>query len=121
MTLIEVTLVIAVLLGLISVLFLGVAAYKKGAHRARCVMNSATVQKAVRSYANLYGLNAGDTLIHTTALVGAGKMFEVAPECPEYGVYVWETELPLQGVPYIDCNDPNNSPQYHYPQNSSGW
>ena len=121
LTLIEVTLVIAVLLGLISVLFLGATAYKKGADRAQCLVNSASVQKAVRSYANIYQLNVGDPLIHTTQLIGSGNMFESEPVCPEYGAYLWETEVPAVGTPYIDCWDPNNSPEYHYPQNTLGW
>jgi competence protein ComGC len=121
LTLIEVTLVIAVLLGLISVLFIGVAAYKKGADRAECLVNSASVQKAVRAYANIYQLNPGDSLIHTTRLVGSGGMFETEPACPQYGAYLWETQVPAIGTPYIDCWDPNNSAEYHYPQNTAGW
>ncbi len=62
MTLIEVTLVIAVLLGLISVLFIGVKAYKRGSDRAKCILNVSTLQKAVRSYQNLYELEEGDAL-----------------------------------------------------------
>jgi hypothetical protein len=46
LTLIEVTLVIAVLLGLISVLFIGVSAYKEGSNRSKCILNISNVQKA---------------------------------------------------------------------------
>ena len=121
LTLIEVTLVIALLLGLISVLFIGVKAYKKGSDRAKCLMTSATVQKAVRSYQNLYNLSAGDPLVHTVSLVGTGKMFETVPACPYYGTYAWATEVPNADSPYIDCSDPDNSALYHYPRNTSGW
>ena len=121
MTLIEVTLVIAVLLGLVSVLFLGVSAYRDGSHRATCLLNSSTVQKAVRSYQNMYELNTGDALIHTTSLIGSGMMLESEPVCPKYGVYVWETSVPAMGGTYIDCNDPDNSAAYHYPQSTNGW
>lgn len=121
MTLIEVTLVIAVTLGLLSVLFLGVSAYKQGSYRARCLLNSSTVQKAVRSYQNMYELKTGDPLIHTDSLVGTGKMLETEPQCPQYGAYVWETTVPATGGTYIDCSDPDNSAAYHYPQNTSGW
>ena len=75
LTLIEVTLVIAVLLGLISVLFIGVAAYKKGSDRAKCILNISTVQKAARSYQNLYDLRNGDALA-VGDIAGAGKMIE---------------------------------------------
>lgn len=121
LTLIEVTLVIAVLLGLISVLFIGVTAYKKGTDRAQCLINSSSVQKAVRSYANIYQLNTGDALIHSAQLIGSSNMFESEPLCPQYGTYVWETEVPAVGAPYIDCMDPNNSGEFHYPQNTMGW
>ncbi len=121
MTLIELTLVIAVLLGLITALFVGVGAYKNGSDRAQCLVNASSVQKAVRSYQNLYQLNSGDALNHTGTLVAANGMFVVEPVCPKYGVYVWETTVPANGVPYIDCNDPNNSATFHYPQKLSGW
>ena len=121
MTLIEVTLVIAVLLGLISALFVGALAYKNGSDRAECLVIASSVQKAVRSYQNLYELSSGDSLTHTGTLVGVEGMFAVEPECPKYGTYAWETTVPANGVPYIDCNDPNNTATFHYPQNRSGW
>ena len=121
LTLIEITLVIAVLLGLITVLFLGVSAYKEGANRAECILNVSTTQKAVRSHQNLFKLAVGDPLNHETELVGEGKFLETAPECPTYGGYDWDTIVPAIGTPYIDCWDPNNGPEYHHPQNTSGW
>ena len=48
-------------------------------------------------------------------------MFENEPVCPEYGVYVRATQVPAVGSPCIDCMDPNNSAEYHYPRNTSGW
>ena len=121
LTLIEVTLVIAVLLGLISVLFIGVSAYKEGSDRAECLVISSTVQKAVRSYQNLYELEIGDPLVRTGTLVGPEGMFATEPECPRYGTYVWETTVPANDTPYIDCTDPDNTERYHYPQDVSGW
>ena len=75
LTLIEITLVIAVLLGLISVLFIGVSAYREGSNRAKCILNMSNVQKAVRAYQNLYEKNEGDSLA-LTDLVGTGKLIE---------------------------------------------
>ena len=118
MTLIEVTLVIAVLLGLISVLFIGVKAYKRGADRAKCILNVSTMQKAVRSYQNLYELDEGNALVKAT-LIGSGKMMEVEPTCPNaLNSYVWETEVPPIGTPYLDCNDTDDD---HTPATVSGW
>ena len=119
MTLIEVTLVIAVLLGLISILFIGVNAYKRGTDRAKCVLNVSTVQKAVRSYQNLYELDEGDGLTQTT-LVGSGKMFEVAPACPTTGNgYTWGAAVPVTGVQYCQCDDATGTD--HQPTNITTW
>lgn len=121
MTLIEVTLVISVMLSLIGVLFVGVEAYKRGADRAKCLLNSASVQKAARSHQNLYGLNPGDPMNHVGTIVGPGRMYEIEPVCPKYDAYAWLDVVPMTGQTYIDCHDPNNSPDYHYPQNIAGW
>ena len=119
MTLIEVTLVIAVLLGLISVLFIGVKAYKQGSDRAKCILNVSTVQKAVRSYQNLYELDEGDTIAQT-AIVGSGKMLEVAPGCPTAGnAYTWSATVPTTGSLMITCDDAGGTD--HQPASTDGW
>ncbi len=118
MTLIEVTLVIAVLLGLISVLFIGVKAYKRGSDRAKCILNVSTLQKAVRSYQNLYELEELDTLVQSD-LVGSGKMMEVAPTCPNaLNSYVWHTHVPITGEAFLDCDDADAD---HNPTTIAGW
>ena len=58
-SLLELTVVIAVLLSLTTVLLLGARAWKNGADRTACIMNIREVQMAVRSYQNLYGYSAG--------------------------------------------------------------
>ena len=119
MTLIEVTLVIAVLLGLISVLFIGVKAYKQGSDRAKCILNVSTVQKSVRSYQNLYELDEGDTLAQST-IVGSGKMLEVAPSCPTAGnSYTWSSTVPTTGTAMIVCDDATGTD--HAPATTDGW
>ncbi len=55
MTLLELTVVILVLLSLISILFIGARAWKRGSDRAICIIHIQSAQKGVRSYANLYG------------------------------------------------------------------
>ena len=119
LTLIEVTLVIAVLLGLISVLFIGVAAYKKGADRAKCILNISTVQKAARSYQNLYDLRNGDALV-TGDIAGAGKMIETVPACPDpTGSYTYGTTVPTPGVAFVDCSLAGADD--HVPASLAGW
>lgn len=118
LTLIEVTLVIAVLLGLISVLFIGVAAYKKGSDRAKCILNIATVQKAVRSYQNLYELSIGEALVDTD-IAGPGKMIETTPACPASGTYTFGTTVPAASTAYLTCS--LSATDDHVPASIAGW
>ncbi len=62
-TLIELSVVIAVLLLLVGVLFIGITAWKNGANKAACVVNLSSIQKAARGYANMNGLNIGGPCI----------------------------------------------------------
>ena len=56
MTLLELTVVILVLLSLISILFIGARAWKKGSDRAANILNIRNAQQAVRGHANVRGL-----------------------------------------------------------------
>ena len=58
-SLLELTVVIAVLLSLTTVLMLGARAWKAGADRTGCIVDIRNVQMSVRSYQNLYGYSAG--------------------------------------------------------------
>ena len=60
MTLLELTVVILVLLSLISILFIGARAWKRGSDRAASILQIRNVQQAVRSYSNMNGKNPGD-------------------------------------------------------------
>ncbi|MFD2257781.1 hypothetical protein ACFSSA_13955 [Luteolibacter algae] len=80
MTLLELTVVILVLLSLISILFIGARAWKKGSDRAASILQIRNVQQAVRSYSNMNGKNAGDTDADLrTEIFGAGKFIEKDP------------------------------------------
>jgi len=116
LTLIEITLVIAVLLGLISVLFIGVSAYKEGSNRSKCILTISSVQKAVRSYQNLYEIDNGAAMAYAT-IIGSGKMLEVLPACgsidgdnaPDPATswsaagYASTEIIPEPGTPFITC------------------
>ena len=65
-TLIELSVVIAVLLLLVGVLFIGITAWKNGANTAACIVNLSSIQKAVRGYQNMNGLATGATLTVAT-------------------------------------------------------
>ena len=59
LTLLELTVVIAVLLALLTMLFIGSRAWKRGSDRAACVLSLRNIQVATRSYQNMYGYNYG--------------------------------------------------------------
>jgi hypothetical protein len=102
MTLIEISLVIALLLGLIAVVFLGIGSYRAGADKAKCKMQLASVQKAVRAGSNFQALEIGDALADTSVF-GAGLMMASAPTCPSGGVITWAATVPAIGTPYGNC------------------
>ena len=116
LTLIEITLVIAVLLGLISVLFIGVTAYKEGSNRSKCILNISNVQKAVRSYQNLYEKDVADALL-TATIAGKGKMLETVPTCPSAGTYTFGTTVPAVGTAYLSCGIADHTPN----GGTAGW
>jgi type II secretory pathway pseudopilin PulG len=112
-TLIEISLVIALLLGLIAVVFLGLGNYRKGADQAKCKMQLAAVQKAVRSHANMQNLTAGTSpLVAADDVFGPGLVMEIEPTCPADGTdYTWAGVVPAVGVSYGTCDttDPSHA------------
>lgn len=117
-TLIEVTLVIGLILGLSSVLFVGITAYKKGSDRAICIQQLASVQKALRSFANLYALGPGETYTDLKdQIVGPGKFITTEPACPGNGTYTYGGDaIPAAGTPYLSCSIGS-----HIPVDASSW
>ena len=85
-TLVELSVVIAVILLLVSVLFIGVDAWKKSANRAACLVTLSTLQKAVRGYQNSNADNPAITQYDMGVIVTAGY-FGLAPTCPSGGNY----------------------------------
>ncbi|MEM6277917.1 MAG: type II secretion system protein [Verrucomicrobiota bacterium] len=120
LTLIEVTLVIAVLLGLISVLFIGVGAYREGSDRAKCILNITNAQKAVRSYQNMYEKSANDPITIGT-IYGAGKMVETQPECPSGGDYTFGDNIPAVGTAWLSCNFGSGETAHVPNGGTAGW
>ena len=115
LTLIEITVVIAVLLGLIAVLFIVVQNYREATNKARCIMQISAVQKAVRSHQNLNDVATGGTLTQTD-LVGTSKLIAVAPVCPSGGTYTWLGTVPAIGTAYLTCSSTG-----HAPADAAGW
>lgn len=71
MTLIEMTVVISLLLSLISILFIGAKAWKRGSDRAANIMNLRNVQLAVRGHASLNDIPQADTSVSPAIVGGA--------------------------------------------------
>lgn len=106
MTLLEMAVVIAVLLGLIGVLFVGARAWKKGSDRAACILNQSNVQKGVRAASNLGGFNPGQTVSGLEAqVIGPGRFIEQLPLCPGGGSYLTGGDrIPEHGELYMSCS-----------------
>lgn len=119
LTLIELTVVILVLLALVTVLFIGGRAWKRGSDRAGCIMNIRNAQQAVRSYQNLFGRNDGAPLDFNADLVGTGNFLETFPSCPANGTYTPATTIPALGTLVISCS--LSSGENHEPEDISGW
>ena len=98
MTLLELTVVILVLLSLISILFIGARAWKKGSDRAASILQIRNVQQAVRSYSNMNGKNPLDTVaLLQTEVFGPGKFIENDPTVaghPAGGLYTFAIAAP---------------------------
>ncbi len=59
LTLLELSVVITILLLLVSLLFIGSRAWRRGSDRSTCVMTLRNMQVATRSYQNIYGFTEG--------------------------------------------------------------
>ena len=121
MTLIELTVVILVLLSLISILFVGARAWKRGSDRAGCIMNIRNVQQGMRSYQNMNGHSAGDTVTGALReIVGQGKFVESSPTCPSNGTYSYmDDDLPLSGSLYMTSS--LAATEKHVPSDFADW
>ena len=101
MTLLELTVVILVLLSLISILFIGARAWKKGSDRAANILNIRNVQQAVRAHSNVQAIPIGGALV-STEIVGTGKYLNsvTSPAPTEIG-YTYGAAVPAIGSLYL--------------------
>ena len=116
-TLIELSVVIAVILLLVSVLFIGVTAWKAGANKAACILNISTIQKAARGYQNM-NPGAADVTAPTMANLTGQKFFATTPVCPTtlaaYGLGAALTD----NTAYATCSTPALG---HIPTATNNW
>jgi len=135
LTLLELTVVITILLALVSILFVGSRAWKRGSDRASCVMTLHSVQVAIRSYQNIYGYSPGG---HPYAENGTQNIaehlyakgyFEAqlyqqtrgAAQCPGGGTYSCPIPdlFPQQGDLYMTCSLAGS--ESHTPTSHADW
>ena len=100
MTLLELTVVILVLLSLISILFIGARAWKKGSDRAANILNIRNVQQAVRAHANVRALDLGIALA-STDIVGTGKYLNAVNPPVSTLTYAYGSVVPAIGTLYL--------------------
>jgi prepilin-type N-terminal cleavage/methylation domain-containing protein len=101
-TLIELSVVIAVLLLLVGVLFIGITAWKSGANTAACVVNLSSIQKAARGYANMNQIANGGA--ETVGSLTSAGFWSSTPVCPAGGTYSFQAIAPTQGSAYAVCS-----------------
>lgn len=120
LTLLELTVVLAVLLAMTTVLMIGARAWSRGSDRSACIMNIRNVQMSVRSYQNLYGFSAGtmpraergtqsiaDHLLHKGYIDDSiHEMLKGTSTCPGGGLYELNREdvFPTPGELYLRCS-----------------
>lgn len=104
MTLLELTVVILVLLSLISILFIGARAWKKGSDRAANILNIRNVQQAVRGHENMRGLTAGVDALAPVDIFGTVAVpgYLKEPKSPVSAItYTYGTVVPPVGTLYL--------------------
>jgi prepilin-type N-terminal cleavage/methylation domain-containing protein len=82
MTLLELTVVILVLLSLISILFIGARAWKKGSDRAGCLIVIRNVQMAMRGDQNMRNSAPLAAGLVKDNIIGAEAYIRNEPVCP---------------------------------------
>lgn len=120
MTLLELTVVILVLLSLISILFVGARAWKKGSDRAGCILNIRNVQQAVRGYMNMHPeLTTGPAA--TAIYNDTGDAYMKTPKCPTdaTAAYGYDVSDLTAGVVFLTCT--SSEAAEHVPTSTSDW
>jgi len=117
-TLIELSVVIAVILLLVGVLFIGIQAWRDGANKSACLVNQASIQKAVRGEQNINLLNTGDAL--ASGKLVADGYFGALPTCPVGNTpYTYGAAVPAQGAEYAACA--SSAKANHVPTDVANW
>jgi len=108
-TLLELTVVILVLLSLITILFIGARAWKRGSDRAGCILQIRNVQNGY-----IPGQDVAPRDLKTE-VIGSGRFVEKDPACPAEGAYSYgPNRIPGVGRIYMRCS--LNHTEDHHPE-----
>lgn len=135
MTLLELTIAIIVLLGLVAITFVGARAWKRGSNRVSCILALRNIQMAARSYQNLYGYAYGgrpyaengtqDIAAHLYAKgyidLSLYHQATGADHCPSGGDYTCPVPdiFPEPGELYMSCS--LSTVEDHQPASHGNW
>ncbi|MES2440092.1 MAG: prepilin-type N-terminal cleavage/methylation domain-containing protein [Verrucomicrobiota bacterium] len=117
MTLLELTVVILVLLSLISILFIGARAWKKGSDRSANILNIRNAQQAVRGHENLRPDQAPtEDIIYGVADDGIGGYLR-KPQPPNADIESYEggSAVPAPGELWLTANYINSGSEDYAP------
>lgn len=102
-TLLELTVVIFVLLILVSILFIGVTAWKRGSDRSKNIMNLRNAQQAMRGHANVFGIPIGGN-IPQNDIFGANGYLRFPPNVATVIYNVPQQVATPYGVLYLQAS-----------------
>jgi prepilin-type N-terminal cleavage/methylation domain-containing protein len=135
MSLLELTVAISVLLGLVSILFTGTRAWKRGSDRTACILTIRNMQMATRCYQNLYDYNYGGrpyaengTQEIARHLYDKGYIEKDlydhsngTSDCPSHGTYTCSQPdiFPEPGELFMKCS--LATPEDHQPKSLTNW
>jgi prepilin-type N-terminal cleavage/methylation domain-containing protein len=120
MTLLELTVVILVLLSLISILFIGARAWKRGSDKAGCLIVIRNIQVAMRGDQNMRNSAPGAPGLVASNIIGATAYIRTTPTCPtdktSTYTYLPDGNYPALGLPlYAVCTQPAEATFHVYP------
>lgn len=135
LTLLELTVIVLILMSLVSILFIGARAWKRGSDRASCILTIRNVQVATRSFQNLYGYNAGGRpyaengtqniaeLLHAKGYIEEKTYQYACGKCPCHGGGTYSSTtpdiFPVDGDLYLSCL--LSALQAHRPSTTDNW
>ncbi|BCU76095.1 DUF4190 domain-containing protein [Luteolibacter sp. LG18] len=109
---------VVVVLMVLSFLFVGARAWKKGSDRAACIMHQRNVQQAVRSYQAANHLKTGARIDWSKVTLPVGSA--ITKPCPAGGEYFVTETIPPVGMMAVECPH-GGVPDKHEPTDHHDW